>query len=184
MSFSAGYNYFYEKYDSLFCIAIYDGWGNLITSDQFGSKHTDIGYKTDAHSFILSGNIEPIDNLNFKVNASYTTGKGNIKDFKFDHLYNDPYFNQDLKIMYNVSSLNPNMPYLYDTYYLNGVSDYSDINFSETELSLGVIYTISKNVGIGINYFYDNYQDNESDYVYGNQGATVQSLIGFLTYNF
>jgi len=82
-----------------------------------------------------------------------------------------------------VSALNPNQIYLYDTAYINGISAYSNADFKELDVTLGVAYRLTKQMGIGLNYYYTDYQD-DAPYVYRDESNTLQSLMGYLTYRF
>lgn len=136
-------------------------------------------YETEAHTLFFRADLTLLPNLGLSANASYTTGTGSIEDFHFGSMYPTG----DLKLDYNVSTLNPNMPYLYDVAYLNGIDDYSDVDFSEFAFTASVNYRLNKNVGLGLNYYYNDYDDQE-EYVYGDQSVTIQSLMGFVTYRF
>jgi len=136
-------------------------------------------YETDAHTFFLGADITLLPNLGLNANGSYTFGEGSIEDFHLESM--NP--TGDLKLDYNVSTLNPNMPYLYDVAYLNGMDNYSDLEFSELAFTAGVNYRLNKNVGLGLNYYYNDY-DDEEEYVYGDQSVTLQSLMGSVTYRF
>jgi len=136
-------------------------------------------YETTAHTFMIGANWAILPELGFSANGSYTLGEGSIEDFHFSSMYPTG----DVKLDYNVSTLNPNMPYLYDVAYLNSMDSYSDLDFAELEFTAGVNYRLNKNVGLGLNYFYNDFEDDE-EYVYGDQSVTLQSLMGSMTYRF
>jgi opacity protein-like surface antigen len=135
-------------------------------------------YETEAHTFMLGASLKPMAKLSFNLTGSYTKGTGNISELSFAHLETS-----DVKLSYNVSALNPNQIYLYDTAYINGISAYSDADFKELDVTLGVAYRLTKQMGIGLNYYYTDYQD-DAPYVYRDESNTLQSLVGYLTYSF
>ncbi len=136
-------------------------------------------YRTEAHTLMASANLTPIPRLAVNMNASYTTGRGNITDLSFDSMYPTG----DAKLDLDTSALNPNQPYLYDVAYINGMDDYSNLDFKELNVSLGVSYRVAESVGVGVNYYYTDFQDDEA-YVYGDQDVEVQSLMGYVTFSF
>ncbi len=153
----------------------------MITTDRYGSEHTDMDYRTEAHTIMASAAWNPMPRFSFTANASYTMGRGNITDLEFGHL--PAFFQQDLKIWMDTTSVNPNMPHLYDTFYLNDMSSYSNLDFKDMEIEIGASYALTPKVGLGLKYFYSDVEDEE-EYVYGSQDVTVQSLMGFITYHF
>jgi hypothetical protein len=136
-------------------------------------------YETKAHTFFLGMNLMPVKKVEIVGNFSYTLGEGSIEDFHFDSIYPTG----DVKLDYNVSILNPNMPYLYDTAYLNGFAEYSNLEFSEIDLMLGVNYSLTNRVGVGLHYYYNDLNDEET-YVYGDQSISLQSLMGIMSFKF
>jgi len=153
----------------------------LITSSQFGSEHSDMDYETEAHTFMLGAAVEPMQKIRLSANASYTLGTGSLGEVYFSGLTGN--LTSDLKLNYNVSTLNPNMVTLYNTYYVNQMENYSDLDFAQLDITLGASYSINKNVGVGVNYYYTDLNDDE-EYVYGDQSSTLQSLMGYLSYSF
>lgn len=89
----------------------------------------------------------------------------------------------DVKLDLDTSAINPNQPYLYDVAYLNEMSDYSNLDFEQIDFTLGLSYRLSKDIGLGINYYYTDFEDDEA-YVYGEQDVIVHSLMGFVTVSF
>jgi len=136
-------------------------------------------YRTEAHTVMASANIAPLPMLDINANVSYTTGRGNISDLSFDSMYPTG----DVKLDFDTSALNPNQPYLYDVAYINDIDDYSNLDFSELNISVGVSYRLANGIGLGINYYYTDFEDDEA-YVYGEQDVTVQSLMGYVSYSF
>ncbi|OCC14965.1 hypothetical protein DBT_1451 [Dissulfuribacter thermophilus] len=136
-------------------------------------------YRTEAHSFSVVATYRPLAVLGFNANFNYTTGRGNITDLKFESMFPTG----DAKLDLDTSSINPNQPYLYDVAYLNEMADYSNLDFEQLDFTMGVSYRISNDIGLGINYYYTDFEDNEA-YVYGDQDVTVQSLMGFVTVSF
>jgi hypothetical protein len=140
-----------------------------------------MSYETEANTFLLGAALEPMDKVRVTADLSYTLGTGSMSDIYFSGLTGN--LASDLKLNYNVSTLNPNMVYLYDTSYLNEMANYSDLDFAQLDITLGASYQINQNVGIGLNYFYTDLDDSE-EYVYGEQSSTLQSVMGYLTYSF
>ncbi len=136
-------------------------------------------YRTEAHTFTAAATYKPMARLGMNANLSYTKGRGNITDLTFESMYPTG----DVKLDFDTSSINPNQPYLYDVAYLNEISDYSNLDFTQLDISVGVNYRLSKMVGLGLNYFYTDFEDDDP-YVYGEQDVTVQSLMGFVTFSF
>ncbi len=136
-------------------------------------------YRTEAHTFTAVATYNPLASLGINANLSYTTGRGNIIDLEFDSMYPTG----DAKLDLDTSAINPNQPYLYDVAYINGMADYSNLEFKQLDFTLGVTYAVSKQIGLGLNYYYTDFEDEEA-YVYGEQDVTVQSLMGFVTLNF
>ncbi|MGC8735836.1 MAG: hypothetical protein ACP5J5_00875 [Dissulfurimicrobium sp.] len=128
---------------------------------------------------MVGTDIKPAPKIGLNATLSYTKGMGSIKDFFFASMYPTG----DVKLDYNVSSLNPNMPYLYDVAYINGIQNYSNLDFSEFDFTFGATYRLTNTIGLGLHYFYDKFTDKEP-YVYGDQGTEVQSVLGVLTYRF
>jgi len=139
-----------------------------------------MSYETEANTFVVGAALEPVDKVRLTADFSYTLGTGSIQDVYFGGLTGD--LASDRKLNYNVSTLNPNMMYLYDTSYLNEMANYSDLDFAQLDITLGASYQINQNVGIGLNYFTD--LDDSEEYVYGEQSSTLQSVMGYLTYSF
>jgi hypothetical protein len=140
-----------------------------------------MSYETEANTFLVGAALEPMDKVRLTADLSYTLGTGSMADVYFDGLTGN--LANDLKLNYNVSTLNPNMVYLYNTAYLNEMDNYSDLDFAQLDITLGASYQINQNVGVGLNYFYTDLDDSE-EYVYGEQSSTLQSLMGYLTYSF
>lgn len=140
-----------------------------------------MSYKTEANTFMVGATLEPVDKVRLAVNASYTLGTGNITDVYFSGLTGN--LATDLKLNYNVSTLNPNMITLYNTFYLNEMASYSDLDFSQFDVVLGASYQINKSVGVGLNYYYTDFNDSK-EYVYGDQSTILQSIMAYLTYSF
>jgi hypothetical protein len=140
-----------------------------------------MSYETEANTFLLGAALEPMDKVRLTADLSYTIGTGSMSDVYFGGLTGN--LTSDLKLNYNVSTLNPNMRYLYDTSYLNEMANYSDLDFAQLDITLGASYQINQNVGVGLNYFYTDLDDSE-EYVYGEQSSTLQSVMGYLTYSF
>jgi len=136
-------------------------------------------YRTEAHTFTAAATYRPFAALGIRADFSYTTGRGNILDFKFDSMYPTG----DVKLDKDTSAVNPNQPYLYDVAYLNGMADYSNLEFTQMDFTLGLNYSVNKMVGVGLNYYYTDFEDDDA-YVYGEQDVTVHSLMGFVTLNF
>lgn len=140
-----------------------------------------MNYETEANTFMVGAVLEPVDKVRLTANASYTIGTGSITDVLFTGLTGN--LESDLKLNYNVSTLNPNMITLYNTAYLNKMANYSDLDFAQFDITFGARYQINKNVGVGLNYYYTDLNDSE-EYVYGDQSSVLQSVMGYLTYNF
>lgn len=140
-----------------------------------------MNYETEANTFILGAALEPMDKLRLTADLTYTVGTGSMADIYFSGLTGA--LATDLKLNYNVSTLNPNMVYLYDTSYLNVMSNYSDLDFAQLDITLGARYQVNTNVGVGLNYYYTDLDDSQ-EYVYGDQSSTLQSLMGYVTYSF
>ena len=136
-------------------------------------------YRTEAHTFTAVATYNPLATLGINANFSYTTGRGNIMDFKFESM--NP--TGDVKLDLDTSAVNPNQPYLYDVAYLNGIADYSNLDFTQMDFTLGLSYAVTKDIGLGLNYYYTDFEDDEP-YVYGEQDVTIHSLMGFVTLNF
>ena len=136
-------------------------------------------YRTEAHTFTAVATYNPLAALGINANFSYTTGRGNIMDLKFDSMYPTG----DAKLDLDTSAVNPNQPYLYDVAYLNGMADYSNLDFTQMDFTLGLSYAVTRDIGLGLNYYYTDFEDDEP-YVYGEQDVTVHSLMGFVTLNF
>lgn len=75
------------------------------------------------------------------------------------------------------------MPYLYDVAYVNGFEEYSNLKFKELDINVGMNYDLSKNLGLGLHYYY-NKLDDEEEYVYGDQSITLNSLLGYVTFRY
>jgi hypothetical protein len=135
-------------------------------------------YRTEAHTFTATADFTPLPKLSLNMTATYMTGRGNITDLKFGH-----YVTDDLKLGYDTSPINPNQPQLYDTYYINAVDNYSNLDFNEFDFTAGMSYRVTDRIGLGVNYYYTDFEDEEA-YVYGEQDVTVQSLMGYMTYSF
>jgi len=140
-----------------------------------------MSYETEANTFVLGAALEPVEKVRLTANASYTLGTGSIQDVYFGGLTGD--MARDLKLNYNVITLNPNMATLYDTAYLNEMANYSDLDFAQFDFTLGANYQINQSVGVGLNYYYTDLDDSE-EYVYGEQSSTLQSVMAYLTYSF
>lgn len=136
-------------------------------------------YRTEAHTFTAVATYTPLASLGINANFSYTTGRGNIVDLKFESMYPTG----DVKLDLDTSAVNPNQPYLYDVAYLNGMADYSNLEFTQLDFTLGLTYSVTRDVGIGLNYYYTDFEDDDA-YVYGEQDVIVHSLMGFVTLRF
>jgi predicted porin len=152
-----------------------------MTSDQFGSRASDLEYETEVHTFIASASFMPMSRLSLTGNLAYSVGTGEIDD--------GPSFSAadgwpaDAKLDFDVSALNPNQQYLYDLTYVNGIDDYSDLDFTQLDVSLGAGYRLTDSIGLSLNYYYTDVQDDEP-YVYDDQSGDVQSVMGYVTYRF
>ncbi len=136
-------------------------------------------YRTEAHTFMAGANYNPLPNVQLNANLSFTAGRGNMVDIYFASMYPTG----DEKLDFDTSALNPNQPYLYDVAYWNDVEEYSDLEFTEVDLTIGAFYQLSKAVGVGLNYYFTDFEDDDP-YVYGEQDVTVQSIMGFMTFRF
>ncbi len=136
-------------------------------------------YRTEAHTVNANMAYFILPNWNISSNLALTLGRGNITDLSYSSIYPTG----DQKLDLDVSSVNPNMPHLYDTAYLNGMDKYSDLDYKEVDFTIGTSYTM--NNGIGLNLNYNLYYFDDSDpYVYGDEGYTTQVILGYLSYSF
>ncbi|NMX23421.1 hypothetical protein HCU62_05680 [Dissulfurirhabdus thermomarina] len=123
--------------------------------------------------------MKPVPKLSLKTNLSWTTGTGEISDLFFNSIYPTG----DAKLDLDTSSVNPNQPHLYDTAYINGSDAYSDLDFDEINVTVGVSYKVTEALGVGVNYYFDYFRDDQP-YVYGDQDSGIQSVMGYVSYGF
>ena len=128
-----------------------------------GGQNANIKYKTKAHTVYLGANAQPIHKLDLSGILSYSHGKGSMNDFAAP---NDPF----------------NLPN-YSFSNLNGMENYSDLDYSQWELELSGAYDITEQLGINVVGRASVYTDNQ-EYVYGDLNGEVYSLSTFLTYRF
>ena len=136
-------------------------------------------YRTEAHTINANASYFLMPNWQITTDLALTIGRGNITDLAFDSMYPTG----DAKLDLDVSAVNPNMPHLYDVAYLNGIDKYSDLEYKQLDFNVGTSYTLKNGVGITLNYTLYYYDDN-SPYVYGDQGSTTQLLMGYVSYSF
>jgi len=136
-------------------------------------------YRTEAHTVNANIAYSILPSWNFTTSVAFTLGRGNITDLDFSSIYPTG----DAKLDLDVSAVNPNMPYLYDTAYLNGMDKYSDIDYRQVDFSVGTSYRMDNGIGLNLNYNLYYFDDNDP-YVYGDQGSTTQTIVGYLSYSF
>jgi len=135
-------------------------------------------YRTEAHTILANVAYSILPNWNITADFAYTMGYGSMTDLDFD----SKNFG-DLKLDLDVSAVNPDMPKLYDVAYLSKIESYSDLDYDQIDFNVGTNFTMDNGIGIHFNYSLF-YLDDDDQYVYGDQGNTVQLLTGFLSYSF
>ena len=136
-------------------------------------------YRTEAHTVNANGSYFILPNWSISTDMAFTVGRGNITDLGFNSMYPTG----DAKLDLDTSSVNPNMPHLYDVAYLNGMDKYSDLDYKEVDFSFGTQYRMDNGLGLNLNYnLY--YFDDDDPYVYRDQGSTTQLLMGYVSYRF
>ncbi len=136
-------------------------------------------YRTEAHTILTSISYNILPNWSISSDLAYTMGRGDITNF--DDFNSHRY--DDAKLDLDVSSVNPNMPYLYDAAYTNQMDSYSDLDYEQLDFNLSTSYIMDNGIGLHFNYTLF-YFDDQDPYVYGDQGNTVHVLSGFLSYRF
>jgi hypothetical protein len=137
-------------------------------------------YRTEAHTVVVNMSYQILPSWNITTDMSYTLGRGNITDLEYDSMYPTG----DVKLDYDTTYLNPDMPHLYDVAYLNNMDKYSDADYSQVDLTVGTSYRFDSGVGIGLNYYFTHFSDEDPLAYYGDQGNTVQTLMGYFSYSF
>ncbi len=139
-------------------------------------------YYSEAHSIVANIAYQILPNWNFTTDFSWTIGRGDIDDMKFNSMYPTG----DAKLdAYTMTSAGQNLvqPYLYDVAYVNGIDKYSNLDYQQIDFSVGTNYMFDMGVGIGLNYYLTHFDDDDA-YVYGDEGNTAQFLMGFVSYAF
>jgi hypothetical protein len=139
-------------------------------------------YKSEAHTIMANIAYQIMPNWNITTDFSYTLGTGHISDLRFDSMYPTGDSKLDA-IMMTSAGQNTLQPYLYDVAYINGIDEYSDLDYQQVDLSVGTHYVFDNGVGIGVNYYFTHFKDDDP-YVYGDEGNTAQLLMGYLSYSF
>ncbi len=160
---NAGYNFFYDKYEAMFCSAFFHGGAGGVEFPQVGGQNADIKYKNRAHTAYLGFDVRPIHRLGFSATASYSHGKAGMNRFSVP---NDPF----------------NLPN-YSFKNLKNMQKYSDLDYNQWEAELSGTYDITKQLAINVVGRTSIYTDNQ-EYVYGNLNGEVYSVSTFLTYRF
>ena len=135
-------------------------------------------YRTEAHTILANIAYSIMPNWSITADFAYTMGYGSMTDLDFD----SKTFG-DAKLDLDVSAVNPNMPKLYDVAYLNRIESYSDLDYDQIDFNVGTNFIMDNGIGFHLNYSLF-YLDDDDEYVYGDQGNTVQLLTGFLSYSF
>jgi hypothetical protein len=168
-----GYNYFYDKYEAMFCSAFYNGW--LISpSDapsQLGGQSSDnYEYETETHTFYVGANASLIpERWDISAVYSFTKGTANIQDLGFG---NDPF-----------APAIEGRTGEYSFTYINGSNKYSDLEYIMLEVELTTNISITDQLGLTFTGRYSDFNDQE-EYVYDELDGSLFSLSGFVTYRF
>ena len=134
-----------------------------------GGESDNYEYETEAHTFYVGANVNPMPKLDLSGVFSYTKGTANIRDLDFS---GDPF---TLTVEGRTDD--------YSFTYINGSEEYSDLEYIMWELELMGNYSITDQLGLTVNWLYSDYNDQE-DYVYGDLDGKVWSLSTFVTYRF
>jgi hypothetical protein len=134
-----------------------------------GGQDDNYEYETEAHTFYVGANANPIPKLDLSGVFSFTKGTANIHDLDFN---GDPF---TLTVNGRTDD--------YSFTYINGSEEYSDLEYIMWELELTGNYSITDQLGLAVNWLYSEYQDQE-EYVYGELDGKAWSLSSFVTYRF
>jgi len=134
-----------------------------------GGQNDKYEYETEAHTFYVGANANPIPKLDLSGVLSFTKGTANIHDLDFS---GDPF---TLAVNGRTDD--------YSFTYINGSEEYSDLEYVMWELELTGNYSITEQLGLTVNWLYSEYQDQE-EYVYGELDGKTWSLSSFVTYRF
>ena len=134
-----------------------------------GGQNDKYEYETEAHTFYVCANANPIPKLDLSGVFSFTKGTANIHDLGFS---GDPF---TLTVNGRTDD--------YSFIYINGSEEYSDLEYIMWELELMGNYSITDQLGLTVNWLYSDYNDQE-DYVYGELDGKAWSLSTFVTYRF
>lgn len=72
----------------------------------------------------------------------------------------------------------------YDPANTNEMESYSKLDYTVWDLTLSASYAISNNIGLSVNYVYEDVEDDAASYVYGDEDGNYQSLMTYVTVRF
>ena len=67
---------------------------------------------------------------------------------------------------------------------VNNMESYSHLEYDIIDLNLSASYAITDTIGVTLSYVYEDVDDDQAEYVYGDEDGTYQSLVTYLTVRF
>ena len=139
----------------------------------------------DVHTIIASVNWNVMEKLTFNAGVAYSFADMEMEDVKFPSVS----YTYDQERDFNDRDMKGNPESAvkwageYNPANMNDMESYSDLEYSVWNISLGMSYQFSRNIGVTLNYTFEDV-DSDEEYVYGDTDGTMQSLLGYVTFRF
>lgn len=154
-------SYIYNKSNGLAAVAMMDGWGGIVGTTvsgvvkHYGSFFAETEYKNEAVSFSASIFFLATEKINFTLSGSFIDSKGTMNIIRMSDV--------PAEVTNNIAPAN---------YDYSSINQYSDLAYTQYNLSLGTEYKISERVSFTADAVYFDLTDDEG-YVYGTETGSL-----------
>lgn len=127
---------------------------------------------TDVNTFMASVNWQANSRLSFQVGMAYSMAEMEMEDVSF------------ASVSWTQTNGGGTWDGEYDPANTNQMESYSHLEYDIIDLNLSAGYAITDTIGVTVSYVYEDVDDDQAAYVYGDEEGAYQSLVTYLTVQF
>ena len=131
---------------------------------------------TDVNTFMASVNWQANSRLSFQLGMAYSMAEMEMEDIG---LPNVVYDTTD-----SVAAGGSAWGGEYNPSNVNQIESYSHLEYDIIDVNLNASYAITNTIGVTVSYVYEDVDDDQAAYVYGDEEGAYQSLMTYLTVQF
>ncbi len=128
---------------------------------------------TDINTFMASVNWQANSRLALQFGMAYSMAEMEMEDVSFvDVSWTAP------------TTTGSNWDGEYNPSNVNQVESYSHLEYDIWNVNMSASYAINDTIGVTLSYVYEDVDDDQAAYVYGDEEGSYQSLVTYLTVRF